>query len=85
MVGSSCIVVGFSFASSMGCKYLLFPNVSVPFEFRLFDVSGSHPLTLVLIVGGPCVLIIGGFYEIWTRRAALFPRTAFTDLTTSTL
>ncbi|KAI0702444.1 amino acid permease ScVBA-like protein [Cytidiella melzeri] len=61
MSGSSCIVVGFSFASTLGW---------------------SNPLTLVLIIGGILVLILGGFYEIRTRRAALFPRPAFTDLTT---
>ncbi|KAI0094555.1 major facilitator superfamily domain-containing protein [Irpex rosettiformis] len=61
MSGSSCVVVGFSFASTLGWR---------------------NPLTLVLIIGGPVVLIIGGFYETHTRRAALFPRPAFTDLTT---
>ncbi|KAI0343970.1 amino acid permease ScVBA-like protein [Trametopsis cervina] len=61
MTGSSCVVVGFSFASTLGWR---------------------SPVTLLLIIGGPIVLIVGGFYEMRTRRAALFPRTALTDLTT---
>lgn len=82
MAGSSCVVVGFSFASDLGCTSPFLRHLHLTLNLA-FDLSGSDPLTLVLIIGGPLILIGGGFYEVRTRRDALFPHTAFTDLTTS--
>ncbi|EKM60834.1 uncharacterized protein PHACADRAFT_83878, partial [Phanerochaete carnosa HHB-10118-sp] len=51
-----------------------------------FSFSGSlgwdNPGTLILIISGVAVLILGGCYEVRTKRDALFPRTAFVDRTT---
>src|SRR2546429_508610 len=83
MAGTSCIVVGFSFANEAGCK---------GFYFSLFHVglneiyrSGLAPTTLLLILLGLAVLICGGVYEKYTSRECLFPPTMFTDLTTGTI
>ncbi|GJE87743.1 MFS general substrate transporter [Phanerochaete sordida] len=51
-----------------------------------FSFSGTlgwvNPGTLILIISGLAVLILGGCYEVRTKRDALFPRTAFVDSTT---
>ncbi|KAI0670178.1 amino acid permease ScVBA-like protein [Trametes maxima] len=60
MGGSSCIVIGFNFATQLGWT------------------SAS---TLALIVVGILVLIAGAFYEVRTKRDALFPPIAFRDRT----
>ncbi|KAI0374453.1 amino acid permease ScVBA-like protein [Pilatotrama ljubarskyi] len=60
MGGSSCIVIGFNFATQLGWT------------------SAS---TLTLIVLGILVLIAAAFYEVRTRRDALFPPIAFKDRT----
>ncbi|KAH8100459.1 MFS general substrate transporter [Cristinia sonorae] len=61
MAGSSCIIVGFSFASLNGWR---------------------RPSTICLVVGGLVVLACGGVYEVRTSRDALFPPSAFKNLTT---
>jgi len=61
MLGSSSIIIGFSFASMNGWR---------------------QPSTISLIVGGFIVLIFGGIYEVRTLRDALFPSSAFQNLTT---
>ncbi|KAJ3490511.1 hypothetical protein NLI96_g1390 [Meripilus lineatus] len=61
MSGSTCVVIGFSFASDFGW------------------LSG---VTLSLIIVGPLILIIGGLYEVSTRREALFPASSFKNITT---
>ncbi|KAF8140012.1 major facilitator superfamily domain-containing protein [Boletus edulis] len=42
----------------------------------------TSPSTLSLIIIGPLILTIGGFYEVHTSRDALFPPVAFQSLTT---
>ncbi|KAI6159605.1 amino acid permease ScVBA-like protein [Pisolithus thermaeus] len=37
--------------------------------------------TLSFVIPGPLVLVLGGFYEVHTKRDALFPPSAFKDLT----
>lgn len=39
-------------------------------------------MTLTLIILGIVILICGGFYELRTKREALFPRAIFNNLTT---
>ncbi|KAI1797613.1 amino acid permease ScVBA-like protein [Ganoderma leucocontextum] len=60
MGGSSCIVVGFNFATQVGW---------------------ACASTLVLIVTGIVVLLLGVTYEVRTKRDALFPPIAFKDRT----
>ncbi|KAI0823070.1 amino acid permease ScVBA-like protein [Trametes gibbosa] len=60
MGGSSCIVIGFNFATQLGW------------------LCAS---TLTLIVAGVLILIIAAFYEVRTKRDALFPPIAFRDRT----
>ncbi|KAI6031973.1 amino acid permease ScVBA-like protein [Pisolithus microcarpus] len=60
MVGTGCLVVGFSFA---------------------MDVGWNSPSTLSFVIPGPLVLVMGGFYEVHTKRDALFPPSAFKDST----
>lgn len=82
MGGSSCIIIGFSFAGTFGCESPMglgdIPHSSTDLLFL-----GRSPWTLSLIIAGLVVLIVAGFYEVRTTRDALFPRTAFTDRTTS--
>ncbi|TCD70655.1 hypothetical protein EIP91_002376 [Steccherinum ochraceum] len=61
MAGSSCIIIGLSFASITGW---------------------SQPSTICLITGGLLVLGCGGVYEVRTSRDALFPASAFKNITT---
>ncbi|KAI9066692.1 amino acid permease ScVBA-like protein [Trametes sanguinea] len=60
MGGSSCIVIGFNFATQLGW---------------------TCASTLTLIVVGILVLVAGAFYEVRTKRDALFPPIAFRDRT----
>ncbi|KAF9056658.1 amino acid permease ScVBA-like protein [Panaeolus papilionaceus] len=62
MAGTSCIIIGFSFATENG-----WGSVS----------------TLTLIVCGAVGLVSGAIYERFTTRDCLFPKTAFSDLTTA--
>lgn len=43
--------------------------------------TGTSPATLLLIIFGPLILILGGYYEAHTSRDALFPPVAFRSLT----
>jgi len=81
MGGTSCIIIGFSFATEIGCK---------GFRSRLRrntvnPVIGSAPSTLALIIIGTSVLICGGIYENFTTRDCLFPQTAFRSVTSGIL
>ncbi|KAI0639128.1 amino acid permease ScVBA-like protein [Trametes polyzona] len=60
MGGSSCIVIGFNFATQLGW---------------------ACASTLTLIVAGVAVLVAAAFYEVRTKRDALFPPIAFKDRT----
>lgn len=78
MSGSSCLVVGFNLASSIGCKlvvqFLIRADCLIQFD------SGSTIPTILLIAMGCIVLFCGGIYEVNTKREALFPPVAFKDL-----
>ncbi len=80
MTGTSCIIVGFSFANDVGCRVL----ACYPPVFGLTEVTGLAASTLLLICLGLVVLLGGAIYERYTSRDCLFPPTAFTDLTTGT-
>ncbi|KAG6332711.1 hypothetical protein ID866_6381 [Astraeus odoratus] len=54
--------------------------VVVGFSFAM-DKSWTSPDTLSFIISGPLVLVLGGFYEVHTKRDALFPPSAFRSLT----
>lgn len=43
--------------------------------------TGTSPSTLSLIIFGPLILVLGGYYEAHTSRDALFPPVAFRSLT----
>ena len=81
MSGTSFIIVGFSFATLNGCKWVsVFSaqctgplNLNVPY-------SGAAPTTLGLIIGGTVLLALGGVYEVRTSREALFPPQLFKDV-----
>jgi len=78
MLGTCCLVIGFSFAMSdgcMSCQLSTFNSASNHFH------SGTSPSTLLLIIFGPVILACGGFYETRTTRDALFPPAAFKNLT----
>ncbi|TFY57163.1 hypothetical protein EVJ58_g7195 [Rhodofomes roseus] len=44
-------------------------------------IGWTSPLTLCLIILGLVIFIIGGMYDVRTKRNALFPPAVFTDLT----
>ena len=85
MTGTSFIIVGFSFATLNGCKWVsVFSaqctgplNLNVPY-------SGAAPTTLGLIIGGTVLLALGGVYEVRTSREALFPPQLFKDVSCGT-
>ncbi|KII93380.1 hypothetical protein PLICRDRAFT_171143 [Plicaturopsis crispa FD-325 SS-3] len=56
-------------------------SIVVGFSFAA-DYGWTAPLTLTLIILGIVILICGGFYELRTKREALFPRAIFNNLTT---
>jgi len=77
MMGTSCIVIGFSFANEAGCKGPpLSHSYAEPNTYIGLAVS-----TLLLISLGLIVLICGGIYEKCTTRECLFPPAIFKDLT----
>lgn len=80
MTGTSCIVVGFSFANEAGCK----GSYLQPTKIGLNEVTGLTVSTLLPISLGFAVLLCGGIYEKYTTRECLFPPTTFTDPTTGT-
>ncbi|KAL4069436.1 major facilitator superfamily domain-containing protein [Scleroderma citrinum] len=45
------------------------------------DNSWTSPSTLSFIISGPLILVLGGFYEMHTKRDALFPPAAFRSFT----
>lgn len=61
------------FMAGTGC-------LTVGFSFAM-DVGWNSPSTLSFVISGPLVLVLGGFYEVHTKRDALFPPSAFKDLT----
>lgn len=75
MGGTSSIVVGFSFATDSGCTFF-----QKNLRTALIEQTGTAPSTLLLISLGLVVLVCGGFYEVYTKREALFPPTTFKDL-----
>jgi len=77
MTGTSCIVIGFSFANEAGCKD---PPLSRSYA-ELNTYIGLAVSTLLLISLGLTVLICGGVYEKYTTRECLFPPAMFKDLT----
>jgi hypothetical protein len=79
MGGSSSIVVGFSFASQLGCEF----HLNMKCVLFINADPGTAASTLSLIIMGLVVLFCGGIYEVRTKRDALFPVTAFKDPTAS--
>lgn len=79
MGGTSCIVIGFSFATEIGCEYCL---VTIWNSQNLKIFTGNEPETSVLIAVGLVILVAGGYYEKHTSRDSLFPQTTFQSITT---
>lgn len=77
MAASSCIVIGLNVSSGVGCK----STSSSQLRSRSDIPSGASPPTLCLIILGLMIFIIGGMYDVRTKRDALFPPAVFTDLT----
>jgi hypothetical protein len=80
MTGTSCIVVGFSFANEAGCK----GSHSLLLHVYLNEVIGLAISTLLLISLGLVALLCGSIYEKYTTRECLFPPAMFKDFTTGT-
>jgi len=82
MGGTSCIVIGFSFATEIGCEYAhVYCIISTSFIVR----EGSSPSILSLLIIGILVLLYGGYHEKHTSKECLFPPTTFNDLSTGYL
>lgn len=60
----------------------LFPVLAFSEILTSIQSKGTAVSTLLLIILGVVVLICGGFYEMRTKREALFPPAAFNNLTT---
>jgi hypothetical protein len=73
--GSSCIIVGFSFAASSGCEQPI--PACLERELTRHLSSGIAASTLTLIIIGAVLLLCAGVYEWKTTRDALFPPSAF--------
>ena len=77
MAGTSCIVIGFSFVTEIGCEFVRSYCIrSLSFIVR----EGTSPLILSLLIIGILILLYGGYHEKHTARESLFPPTAFSDL-----
>lgn len=85
MSGTSCLVVGFSFATENGCDYLMFSCIlSLVTDLESALTTGTSPSTIALILLGLIVLVLGGVYETRTTRECLFPAATFHNLTVGT-
>jgi hypothetical protein len=80
MGGTSCIIVGFNFASARSCEPQRHPFSLTVLKCRY---PGTAPLTLTLIIGGTGLLISAGVYEVQTTRDALFPQAIFNNFNIS--
>lgn len=78
MAGTIGVVLGFSFSSQYGCKCSL---LIARTEILTFHHIGSAPATLVPLVMGCAILLLGSIYEKRTSRDALFPPKMFTNTT----
>ena len=81
MSGTVGLVLGFSFSSQFGCKTLFCLHVWP----GLNQTIGNAPATLVPLVLGFLILIIGYFYEKHTNRDALFPSRMLNNVTVGEL
>ena len=78
MCGSVGVVLGFSFSSQFGCECWK----HVPLVSPLIDTcTGSSPATLVPLITGTVILVLGSVYEKYTKRDALFPSRMFNSAT----
>jgi hypothetical protein len=79
MGGTSCIIIGFSFATEFGCVFFHLSCIgSVSFIVR----EGVSPLILSLLIIGVLLLLYAGYHEKHTSRECLFPSTTFNNLST---
>lgn len=77
MGGTSCIIIGFSFATEFGCECVrVYCNRSISF----IVCEGASPPILSLLIIGFLLLLCGGYHERHTSRECLFPPTTFNDL-----
>jgi len=83
MSGTSFIIVGFSFATLKGCKWVSVQRTGHPDLNVRFP--GTAPTTLGLIIGGTVLLALGAVYEVRTSREALFPPQLFKDVSCGTV
>ena len=77
MGGTTCLVLGFSFASSTSCKCI---ELRARAYTHCFD-TGQSPVSIGLLSGGVVGLIAGGFYETWRKQDCLLPPDLFTKAT----
>ena len=82
MGGTSCIIIGFSFATEFGCEFVyFFSTKSISFIVR----EGASPSILSLLIIGVLLLLYAGYHEKHTSRECLFPPTTFNNLSTGYL
>jgi len=77
MAGTTCLMLGFSLSSEMGCEYY-----SLLIICFLICFLGSSPTTLGCLIGGAVILILGCIHEGRTTKDALFPGSLFSNATT---
>lgn len=82
MGGTSCIIIGFSFATEFGCEFI---HVSCIRSISFIVREGASPLILSLLIIGVLLLLYAGYHEIHTSRECLFPPTSFNNLSTGYL
>ena len=82
MCGSVGVVLGFSFSSKFGCKKLQHLPLVSPL---ITTCLGSSPATLVPLIVGVVVLLLGALYEKHTKRDPLFPSRMFDNATVGKL
>ena len=82
MGGTSCIIIGFSFATEFGCEFVHVPCLR---SFSFIVREGTSPSILALLINGVLLLLYAGYHEKHTSRECLFPPTTFNNLSTGYL
>lgn len=79
MGGTSCIIIGFSFATEFGCEFVHFFVLD---QFHFIVREGASPTILSLLIIGVLLLLYAGCHEKHTSRECLFPPTTLNNLST---
>lgn len=73
-MGVVCLLIGINFGQE-SCQSLV-PFVFVKLPNQTF-FEGSRPQTIVMLITGTTLLVLGGVHEAFTKRSAILPPRLF--------